>query len=57
MVNPSGVVVPMVGWKQAPLSTVASRTLVSDKYLHTLCIEMEMMIEYIYMSMNEFCIE
>jgi hypothetical protein len=29
----------------------------SDKYFHTLCIEMEMMIEYIYMSMTEFCIE
>jgi len=51
------MVVPMVGWKQAPLSAVASRFLVFDKYFHTLCIEMEMMIEYIYMFMTEFCIE
>jgi hypothetical protein len=29
----------------------------SDKYLHTLCTEMEMVIEYIYMSMTEFCVE
>jgi hypothetical protein len=31
----------------------------SDKYLHTLCVEMEMVIEctYVYLSMNEFCIE
>jgi hypothetical protein len=29
----------------------------SDKYLHTLRNEMDVMIEYIYMSMTEFCVE
>jgi hypothetical protein len=53
VVNPSGVVVLMVGWKQAPLSAVASQFLLSDKDLHTLCIEMEMMIEYIHLSAYE----
>jgi hypothetical protein len=43
----------MVGWKHAPLSTVTSQTLVYDKYLHTLCIEMEMMVEYKYLSIYE----
>jgi hypothetical protein len=47
----------MVGWKQAPLSTVTSRIWFLDKYFHNLCIEMENMIEYIYMSMKELCIE
>jgi hypothetical protein len=51
------VVLPMVGWKQEPISAVASRFPVSDKYFHTLRIEMEMMIEYIYMSVTEFCNE
>jgi hypothetical protein len=45
VVNPSGVVVPMVGWKQAPLSAVTSRFPVSDKYFHTLCNTMDVMIE------------
>jgi hypothetical protein len=45
--------VPMVGWKQEPLLAVASWFLVSDKYLHTLCNEMEMMIEYIYLYIYE----
>jgi hypothetical protein len=45
--------VPMIGWKQAPLSSVASQFPFSDKYLHTLCIEMEMMVEYIYLSIYE----
>jgi len=29
----------------------------SDKYFYTLCIKMEIMIEDIYMSMIELCIE
>jgi hypothetical protein len=37
--------VPMVGWKQAPLLGVASQFLVSDKYLNTLCNEMDVMVE------------
>jgi hypothetical protein len=49
--------VPMVGWKHAPLSAITSRFLVSDKYFHTLCTEMEMVIEYIHMFMTNFCIE
>jgi hypothetical protein len=57
VVNLSGVAVRMVGWKQAPLSTVTSRFPLSHKYFHTWCIEMEMRIEYIYMSMIELCIE
>jgi hypothetical protein len=35
----------MVGWKQAPISAVASRFLFSDKYFHTLCNTMDVMIE------------
>jgi hypothetical protein len=45
--------VPMVGWKQTLLLVFASQFLVSDKYLHTLCIEMEMMVEYIYLYVYE----
>jgi hypothetical protein len=45
VVNPLGVVVPMVGWKQTPLSAIASHFPFYDKYLHTLCNEMEVMVE------------
>jgi hypothetical protein len=29
----------------------------SDKYFHTLCVEIEIVIECMYMVMTEFCIE
>jgi hypothetical protein len=47
VVNLLGVVVPMVGWKHAPLSAFTSQLYFFDKYLHTLCVEMEMVIECI----------
>ena len=57
MVNPIGVDVPMFGWKHAPLLAVASQFPISNKYLHTMCNEMDVVIEYIYMSMTEFYVE
>jgi len=53
MINFLGVVVPMVGWKYEPLSAITLWFLVSHKYLLTLSIEMEMMIQYIYLSIYE----
>ena len=35
----------MVGWKQEPLSAVASWFPISYKYVHTLCNEMDVMVE------------
>jgi hypothetical protein len=45
VVNPSGVTVPMVGRKRAPLSAVASHFLSSDKYFHTLCNMLDVMMK------------
>ena len=58
MVNLLGVTEPMIGWKQAPLSAVASRLLVRISVFMLCTLNWEQWMHVcIYISINGLCIE